>query len=65
MIKRDRYKYILTIAMLMLVHVSIMFFWISNMKNKVSIIASSSRPSLKIENKSTPANLPKTLLANN
>lgn len=65
MVKIERYKYTFAIALLMLVHIAIMFLWLSNMKSEVGTNASYPIPSHKTDIKAAHSNIPRTLLANN
>ena len=47
-VEMGRYKYILAIGLLMLTHITIMFLWVSSMKNEVNLNASNSQPSLQL-----------------
>lgn len=63
--KIERYKYTFAIALLMIVHIAIMFLWLSNMKSDFGTNASNPIPSHKTDTKASHSNTPKTLLAKN
>ena len=64
-VEMGRYKYILAIGLLMLTHITIMFLWVSSMKNEVNLNASISKSSFKLNNKETPVKPLPVSLSNN
>jgi hypothetical protein len=46
----NRYKYKFAIGLLMLFHISIIFFWVSSMKNQTNNVASNSKSTTTVNN---------------